>query len=66
MEECSSIIINISIFTDSGIHSFPLHTNFKKCEHGDLPEDRDKDYLKPGTGVNFVCCNVVVVAITNI
>ena len=33
----------------SNEHSFPGTTSHKKCCHGDLAEDRDKDWIKPGS-----------------
>jgi hypothetical protein len=33
----------------TGVHSFPLHELYIKCEHEELPEDRNKPYMKQGS-----------------
>jgi hypothetical protein len=33
----------------SGVHEFPENKLFKRCLHGELPEDRNKPWLKPGS-----------------
>ena len=33
----------------SNNHTFPGNVSHKKCSHGDLPGDRDKEWIKPGS-----------------
>ena len=39
-----SIILHVQ-----GVHVFPQNRYFRRCAHGDLPTDRDKPFLKPGS-----------------
>ena len=33
----------------SNNHTFPGNTSHKKCSHGDLPQDRNKEWIKSGS-----------------